>query len=244
MLNPQGWIKLEQNLTDLLEHEKNWTLEAADVDELHIKKHEVKVRGYQNYDATSQRIEALALGHSWTVSKKKFQLVKSALQKTEGDTYLDIGCNLGMYVFLARINFQLKSTGLDYNKTYIQNCNRINQALGLDCEFDTKSFSDINKTYDIVSCLGLIHHLYQRTETYNGLCQIILSLRKITKKYLIIEFPTEKDLKSREWIDFDADGTNREYSMRRFLDLSQQHFSTVAYLGSVADNRPVYLLGC
>lgn len=243
-LTKEGWTHFEEMLNSLVATNKKWTLETADIDEVVIEKERVEVRGYQNYDLTPFKIEALNIGHSWTLSRKKFQLINNTLKKIQGETFLDIGCNLGMYVFLARIEHQLKSTGLDYNKAYIQQCNQIDKVLGLGCKFKTQSFSDIGDTFDIVSCLGLIHHLYQRTESYNGLGQILSVLRDITKKYLIVEFPTEHDPKSNEWIDFDANGTDREYSLRKFLEVSRKKYQRVTYLGSVTDNRPIYLLEC
>jgi len=238
----EGWDDFRKLLKRQVESTKIWNLEDADIDKITYEYNQVQVRGYQNYDLTHSQISPLNIGHAWTLSEKKFNLVQKAIQKTSGKSYLDIGSNLGMYVFAACVKNNMNATGLDYNHKYIAECNKISEHLNIQCEFGNTPFTEINKQYDIVSCLGLIHHIYQRTENFGSLKPILDKLFNLCKIALIVEFPTENDLKAVEWTNISTRKNEEEYSLSNFLKYGHELFSAVELIGYVTNDRPVYLL--
>ena len=242
LLIPEGWSNLQKEIKNILKSESNWTLESADIDTTKYFNDYIEVRGYQNYNISNSYVNALNIGHSWTVSKKKYDIVFKVLKGSGGGTYLDIGSNLGMYVFSAYINHGYQATGLDYNEDYISECIKINNFLSLDCEFINIPFHSQNRAYDVVSCLGVIHHMYQRTESYGSLEKIISKLSQMTNKSLILEFPTEKDPKAAEWTGLTSRSTKDEYSLKNFLEISKNCFIKIDVIGYVSNERPVFLL--
>lgn len=241
-LTIKGWDNFCKLLQDQVENTKIWNLEDADIDKITYENNQVHVRGYQNYDLTHIHMSPLNIGHAWTLSEKKFNLVQKAIQKTNGKTYLDIGSNLGMYVFAACVKNDMDATGLDYNHKYIKECNKISEHLNIQCKFENTPFTEINKQYDIVSCLGLIHHIYQRTENFGSLKPILDKLSNLCKISLIVEFPTENDLKAVEWTNITTRKNKEQYSLSNFLKYGHELFSTVELIGYVTNDRPIYLL--
>jgi len=242
LLIPEGWSNLQKEIKEILKGENNWTLEPADIDTTKYLDGFVEVRGYQNYNISNKHVDALNIGHSWTVSKIKYDIVFKVLEGSNSGTYLDIGSNLGMYVFSAYINHGYQATGLDYNKNYINECIKINNFLSLSCNFINVPFHSQNKTYDVVSCLGVIHHMYQRTESYGSLEKIISKLDQMTIKSLILEFPTEMDPKAAQWTGLSSRSVKDEYSLSSFLEISKKYFKSIKIIGHVNDERPVFLL--
>ena len=205
----------------------------------------VAVRGYQNYDVYSDRVEPLSGGkqHGWANTRAKFDAVQSAIAHTEGvKTYADLGCNLGLHVFAGALNHGFESVGFDFEEKYIDVCQMIAAKYNLPCTFTTKNFSEINKTYDLVSALGLIHHLYHHTETYGSLDVIIEHFAELTNKYLILEFPNENDPKTAKWVSMKGRIRRGEYSERALLGFSREHFSSIINLERVHPKRPMFLM--
>ena len=182
-------------------------------------------------------------------TNQKFSIVDQALNivfkdSSKIDTFLDIGCNLGMYVFLSSLKFNIpKSYVIDYNSNYLKCCSDIANTIGVQdkVEFANRSFSDIKEQYDIVLAMGLIHHLYSRTESYGNLELIVNHFRSITSKYLIIEFPTESDNKASKWIKLQGRNTDDDYTVANFEKYLRVYFSTFTIIGSVSTSRPTYL---
>ena len=157
------------------------------------------------------------------------------------DTYLDIGCNLGLYPFTQTL-LGKESTGYDYQIDYITECDKIATKLGLKTKFLVKSFSDINNKFDCITALGLIHHLYHRTETFGSLNPIMKKFADITNKYLIIEFPTEEDTKAKKWTNIDGRIKNEEYNISNFIKYSEQYFSKINEISNITKYRHLFLL--
>jgi len=94
------------------------------------------------------------------------------------NSFIDIGSNLGLYVFTACLLYGIqRCIGIDYNLEYIEKTNMIKDRLKLNnCTFKVNKFEEINEEYDCVVAVGLIHHLYHRTESYGSLEPIIKSI--------------------------------------------------------------------
>jgi len=205
----------------------------------------IAVRGYQNYNAYADRLEPVGDGqqHAWANTNAKWSAVDSVLGDLDGvKTYADLGCNLGLYVMTAAINHGLTATGYDYDKTYIQVCNTVKDKFSLPCDFTTKPFSEVDETYDCVSALGLIHHLYHHTESYGNLGSIMQQLAGLTNRYLILEFPNEHDPKAMKWVNLEGRIKNGEYSEAELLRVARQHFGTITVTGRVHPDRPIFLM--
>jgi 2-polyprenyl-3-methyl-5-hydroxy-6-metoxy-1,4-benzoquinol methylase len=103
----------------------------------------------------------------------------------ENSNLLDIGCNEGYYTFAA-LEFGAKFVkGLDLREINILRANKIKQYYGYEkCEFELGDVSDekiLNYgLFDIVFCFGILYHL-------ENPMLAIRNLRKLTKKYLVVD---------------------------------------------------------
>lgn len=217
---------------------------GADIDSINYFDDKVEVRGYQNFNITKNDIMVLGNKRKWTVTSDKFDIVNSAMSRLGDDvqSYIDIGSNLGLYVFLAKIKYGLASTGVDYNYEYIDACKKINDKFTFGCDFNINSFKELDGKYDCVSLLGTIHHLYHRTEQYGELGPIVKKIADITNRYLIIEFPTTKDSKAKKWVNMKRRVKKEEYSLNNFMKYCEQYFINIEKLGGVISQRPIFLM--
>jgi hypothetical protein len=217
---------------------------GADIDSVNYFNDKVEVRGYQNFDITKDDISVLDNKRKWTVTYDKFNIVNSAMSRLGNDvkSYIDIGSNLGLYVFLARIKYGLVSVGVDYNYEYIDVCEKINDKFGFGCDFNVNSFKELDIRYDCVSLLGTIHHLYHRTERFGELGPIVKKIADITKRYLIIEFPTIKDSKAKKWVNMKHRVKKEEYNLNNFMKYCEEYFINIEKLGGVIPQRPIFLM--
>ncbi|MDQ5927780.1 MAG: hypothetical protein QG633_218 [Patescibacteria group bacterium] len=245
-----GWVSLAANIEKNLDTKVILT-ERADIDSISFTQDGVRVVGYQSYELRNDAITPLQNEHAndlWdTASKMKvvshaFDLI--AKNQPLPETFLDIGSNLGLYVFLAnRVYGVPHAMGIDYNPDYVSVCNEIVMRLGMEgCNFERGTFGEHEQKHDIVLALGLIHHLYHRTEGSGSLEVILEKFSKITGRFLIIEFPTEKDSKARKWTDMPFRKKQDEYSLKRFEELATRYFGTVQKIGGTSPTRPIFLL--
>ena len=242
LLTKDGWLSFKKILKEYLASDVTEVLESADINSVNYTSSGVEVRGYQNFTIAQGKLFPKDEGHEWAPSLKKWELVSQILSELElKGTYLDIGCNLGMYVYSANINFGLDAHGVDYNQSYVDVDNEISAKLNLSCTFSTDSFSELCSPYDCVSALGIIHHLFHRTENFNSLTPILKKFAEITNQYLIIEFPTENDLKAKKWTSMQAKNIKEAYSEENFLHTSSIYFDLIRRVDGVVKERPIYL---
>ena len=97
----------------------------------------------------------------------------------------------------------------------------------------------MTKKFDLVLCLGLIHHL-QITERI-PLINIIQMLENLTSKYLIIEFISNKDQKFIELA-----GLNiilyENYTQKYFEDTLEKKFTLIKKMNLTGAQRTLYHL--
>lgn len=243
---PQSWRRLEKALHDLAEANIDaYVQETADIASISIDGAQVRVRGYQDFDLGKADITFRRSSKKHWETARKAEVVKEALNIIAGHggelrSALDIGCNLGAYVFLMRLDFHIPEVqGVDYNSEYIDQCYRIAELAQIEhVSFATGTFGSVVERFDLVLMLGLVHHLFHRTEEFNDLSLIVNRIAQITKQYAIVEFPDEHDPKARKW----ASGAGGGYCEKAFLAAAESRFESVQLVGQTAPHRRVYLM--
>ena len=245
LLKAEGWDKVIQALEEMAKL-KVHLQEGADITETDFRGNEVEVRGYQNFVISRNNLEIKESREKLWETETKLKLVRLAFEKLgveQVESFLDIGCNSGLYSFLARQHFQAAVTGTDYNQDYIDLCTRIVRHLGLDkISFTTGVFSDIEGSYDCVLAMGLIHHLYHRTEKYGDLGAVVGKFSAISRNATIIEFPDENDPKASKWTSIAGRKSVDQYSKNAFLEHCSKYYHQIDEIGQTAPTRTVYLL--
>ncbi|MBI3300255.1 MAG: class I SAM-dependent methyltransferase [Elusimicrobia bacterium] len=240
----EGWRALRRSLESALDslEDDPPALEPADVSSVRRDGPVYQVRGYQNFDVGPDSIRALEAGHEWAPSYRKWKAVDAVLSRLGVSEYLDIGSNMGMHVFSAAIRQKARAHGVDYNPEYVRRCSEINERLGLGCRFELRRYSELEGRYQCVSLLGVIHHLYHRTEEYGDLEPIVLKLASLCSAYAIVEFPTGDDRKARQWTGMPGRPQSRPYDLERFLGAAKTLFPKIEKIGEAASDRPLFLL--
>ena len=131
---------------------------------------------------------------------------------------------------------------MDYNSDYINVCNKISERLNLNCKFESNLFKNITGEYDVVQMLGIIHHIFIRTEQNNSFKTIFKKINSITKRYLIIEFPTENDPKAKKWTNIPSRNKIHYYNQENFLHEAKKYFSDIKLIDNTTIHRPIYLM--
>lgn len=249
-LTAAGWQiilnTIEETLVLAVETEPQ---EPADIASVSYKDNGVEVRGYQNFNVSSDSLVPFSHDNRplWD-TEVKYRLVDKALQvvtqRSTVNSFLDIGSNLGLYVFLSRIKYLIPAcTGIDYNAKYIETCQDVVNHLALSqCRFEKKSFNEITSQYDCVLAMGIIHHLFHRTEEYGSLDKILNKFNSIVSTSLILEFPTEKDAKAMKWTNIPGRNKDEEYSLANFTKYAARYFPKIEKIGEVHKTRLLYLL--
>ena len=238
-----GWEETKHIIKKYLNNNTKIVQELADIHKVIANKDGLKVIGYQNYLINSSSLKPINMGHEWANTKKKWSIVFEIMKKLEFKSYLDVGSNLGLYVFTAKVLCgSKKAIGIDYNKQYIKICREISAHLDLGCEFENLSLGDINESYDCITLLGVVHHIYCRTENFSSFSKIIEKIDAISKKYVIIEVPTERDPKAMKWTNIPSRNNEEEYNLINFIKAAQKRFRSVIKIENVTSERPIYLL--
>ena len=238
-----GWQYFKDVIMEYLEVNSQIIQEKADIENVIINGDEVQIFGYQNYSISSTKLTPINKGHQWANTEMKWKIVFNIMKKLKFDSYLDVGSNLGLYVFTAKILCKTKNVmGIDYNVDYIKVCKDISSKLNLGCNFHTGSLGNIDQVFECVSLLGVVHHLYCRTENFSSFAKIIEKINSISKKYVIIEVPTEQDPKAFKWINIPSRDNIERYSIENFLKEAKKRFHSVLKIDEVTSERPIFLL--
>lgn len=237
-----GWETVKNAIVQVLELDSHPVLEEAEIECVRLEDDEVVVNGYQNYRISGAVLTPLDAGPDWANSNAKWKKIDKAISQLNFKSYLDIGSNLGLYVFTVNLKYHTQSSGVDYNNDYVNACRGIASHLDLNCSFKEEGFSDISGTFDLVSFFAIIHHIYHRTESHGQFESILGQLYKLSNKYVLIEFPTENDLKAKKWTTIPAKRILEDYSLKNFLNCANTLFSKVTKCCNITKDRPLYLL--
>lgn len=248
LLSIQGWLNVIKAIKKLKQKDIIMLMESSDIDNVIIENGSIKVTGYQNFIITNKKEFIPLQGNTklWA-TEVKYEFVTLALDMVKNlniRSFLDIGFNLGLYVFTAKLKYRIeKCIGIDYNIDYVKKAQKISDYLKLEnCTFLVKKFEDLDESYDCVLAMGLIHHLFHRTESYGSLKPILEKFSKVTGKVLILEFPTEKDIKAKKWTSMPGRLEHEKYSLQNFLRHANFYFRKVVEIGNIEKTRKIFLL--
>ncbi len=191
-------------------------------------------------------------------SNKDIEIKKKIIEnffKINKGKVLDIGCNIGEFLFIASKNCE-ETHGIDIDENCINhiqknmgeknisvaNINISNPSpnIGWNNE-ETNGYLKKNINYfDTVIFFGLVHHLV--TIDRIPLAEIILLLSKLTKKNLIFEFVSNQDQKFRELASINID-LYKDFSKEYFEVTVNKYFKIIKiHELDHNSNRQVYIL--
>lgn len=185
---------------------------------------------------------------------KKSNFVKKSLEKISG-TVLDLGCNQGEYSLLAAsldlkviasdfdeytlVKLQSQLRGQTINVMHL-NLAQPTPAIGWRNE-EHDSFINQSKNYfEIVLCLGLIHHLLVTERIPLG--HIMDLLGSMTQRYILVEWVSPDDEMFSEIASVNAH-LYSEMGEAYFENEVQKHFTILDSLRLDQAKRRLYLLG-
>ena len=220
------------------------TLERGDIESVVFGGHDsgvTQVRGYQNYDISDTQV--LALNNPgplrpWTDTRVKSADWLEIFTRVKPKSYADFGSNLGYYVFACATECDIPAVGVDYNLEYISVCNAIKARHSVyladfkNCNLET--WAKQTDQYDFMTVFNVIHHLYNRTEKYMDMEQLIMDFAKKANT-ILFEVPTERDKKGHKWT------MDTGYSEALFVEKANQIFSSVEKMQGQTEHRPYYL---
>lgn len=202
---------------------------------------ETTVRGYQNFTIRDDGIVALPNdqgNHAWTDTKVKSNFFDGILADVNPGSYADFGSNLGYYVYHAALQ-GIPSMGLDYNAEYTNLCRTIQLRHSISgAEFqqgNLQQWQDTDDRYDLVTVFNVIHHLYNRTEKYQNMQNLVQDFANKSKHAVLFEFPTERDKKGYKWT------MDTDYSEALFVDAISKCFDRYTRMPGQTEHRPYYL---
>ena len=167
---------------------------------------------------------------------------------------LDLGCNQGEYSLLAA-GLGLKTVATDFDETALiklqarsksegvsvglLNICQPTPAIGWNNE-EQRSFLDKSKGhFDLVLCLGLIHHLLMTERIpLNQVCDFLL---RLTKQYLLIEWVDSEDEKFQQISLFSQD-LYRDLTQHNFESMIGKKFKIINKKSLIKARRTFYLL--
>jgi len=112
-----------------------------------------------------------------------------------GKTVLDIGCNLGMYSFLARRRGAASVVGMDSDPLAIRGCELLAQLYGLDrMQFCCADFTGLSSDlqYDVVQLINFIG----RKSLVKGIQPMLNVCRLAARKTLVLSIRCEYPIQS------------------------------------------------
>ncbi len=143
--------------------------------------------------------QSVTLPYNKKSSTKEFKHIPSnrddsfkplAKQDLRNKSILDIGSAIGNYLFKSERYGAIKLYGVEKNKDRYLASKLVSKILNSNAKFINSNFdkSLFNEKFDYVLCLNIIHHI----ENYE---KFLSDAANLTKKMLILEFPTFLDPK-------------------------------------------------
>ena len=169
-------MKFRQKLTD--------NLSQNEYPNLKIFTNYIQVSGYQSFDINSENVY-----NPKRKLKKKSKLITEFIDNNQKlNSMIDIGCSQGYYSFYSYFK-NMKVNLIEHDPEYVKQLTFIKTHLNLDINILNNKFSEnTNLKADIVLFLALIHWVYNSTDSFKNLKDIINKLYTMTNKVLIIEW--------------------------------------------------------
>ncbi|WP_288239686.1 methyltransferase domain-containing protein [uncultured Prochlorococcus sp.] len=157
----------------------------------------IKVEGYQSFliNKISGKLDFLS-------HKKKCQKLDLIFKNiNDCKSILDLGCNSGVALFIAKQNNFTFCTGVDHDPECIDILNQIVNKLNLASSInaytlnigDNKLKEKIKDKYDLVYCGALIHWIFSLTSDFRNFNSLISYLSYFSKNRLVIEWVDPED---------------------------------------------------
>lgn len=196
--------------------------------------------GYQEFSISKN--DVIPVGHDLIV---KSGIIRPYIEKfiTKEDAFLDLGCANFYFGFLANMLGAKNTVGVELDKDYIRIINYIIKDFSLkNIEIAEKNIQDYNTPHDIVNAVAIIHWIYSCSAFFGSLENIIKYFSSITNKYLIVEWVDNDDaaIKYFNHINYNNDGTKKDYNKENFLKYMNTEFSKVELIGSTEPTREIY----
>ena len=181
-------------------------------------------------------------------STPKHEVIFSVLQKYRPKTILDIGCNTGLYSFMAE-SLGARSVGLDADEYAVDEMYRAAKVRGVKvttgyADFVTPlraseylhkpSLRSLHSRVrsDVVLCLAVIHHwIFKRLQL--RFSDVVNILSETTVKVLVVEFVPPDDEHVSRWMTPNYDW----YSLDNFVKALNLSFAQVEILESYPSPR-------
>jgi len=113
-----------------------------------------------------------------------------------GQSYLDIGSYLGYFCLEALRRGAAESTGIETDPTNVRRANRIAELWSLNPTYVEADFETLplpGKTYDVITCLNVLHHLFDPISA-------LRRMMRMARKRIVLEVevpPWPKKLRDR-----------------------------------------------
>lgn len=212
----------------------------SEVPTVTFKNFSCTVGGYQAYILTKEKV--LFRNHY----AAKFEFIRKFLNDHDHEckSITDLGSSNGLVSFTANTLDYSTIYALDHDRECIALTRAISAYLNIECvQASEYSFGDDHCTTDIVVMGALIHWVYSCTSTYGNFDAIIEYVRKLTNKYLIIEWvdPEDSAIKSFRHISYNAEVIKEPYTEENFQKSLQKHFSESYSAFDVTHTRRLYI---
>jgi len=105
-----------------------------------------------------------------------------------GKTVLDIGCNAGLYSFVAKLRGAKSVLGLDHGAHYVAQALLLREILGVDVDFRTSDGHELDEragTFDVVLNTGVIYHLQNPMDFLTRVARVTRQMMYLETEMLI-----------------------------------------------------------
>lgn len=201
----------------------------------------VNITGYQQFQIDLKQNTLRPTGVN---SQQKFNILNYFLKvNIQNASFMDIGCNNGMFVFMAYLFGASESRGYDIDTQYLKTAEAVKSKLDAgNVFFEERNLENIQGAFDFVLFLSMIHWVYNKTSLYGSLDAVIQHLASITNRCLIIEWVSEQDHKVQrdKHITYNKGVIKEPYDQIHFEKALNNHFTSVELLGINTPTRTVY----